>query len=166
MATKKNCVACAEPILTNAKLCKHCGTLQDDPRFAHEDQSGSSPSESTSSSWQFLSKAEQDRRVQIANYVTGSGQAFFYSYDGYGYLFTIGKIDAPTAQIGRMESIGATWSEGADLARSVSERSGAIRESKREHSPNEPRAQLVSATRNPRETIKRPGHQCTNWGCG
>ncbi len=27
------CVACAEQILTEAKLCKHCGTLQDDARF-------------------------------------------------------------------------------------------------------------------------------------
>lgn len=30
----KDCVACAEIIMPNAKLCKHCGTLQDDPRFA------------------------------------------------------------------------------------------------------------------------------------
>jgi predicted DNA-binding WGR domain protein len=29
-----NCVACAEVIKANAKLCKHCGTMQDDPRFA------------------------------------------------------------------------------------------------------------------------------------
>lgn len=28
-----NCVACAEAIKANAKLCKHCGTMQDDPRF-------------------------------------------------------------------------------------------------------------------------------------
>lgn len=29
----KECVACAEEIKSNAKLCKHCGTLQDDERF-------------------------------------------------------------------------------------------------------------------------------------
>jgi hypothetical protein len=33
MTETKNCVACAEPILPKAKLCKHCGTLQNDPRF-------------------------------------------------------------------------------------------------------------------------------------
>lgn len=27
------CVACAEQILANAKLCKHCGTMQNDERF-------------------------------------------------------------------------------------------------------------------------------------
>jgi predicted DNA-binding WGR domain protein len=30
----KECVACAEAILSAAMLCKHCGTLQSDPRFA------------------------------------------------------------------------------------------------------------------------------------
>ena len=29
----KECVACAEDIKQNAKLCKHCGTSQDDPKF-------------------------------------------------------------------------------------------------------------------------------------
>jgi hypothetical protein len=28
------CVACAEDILSKAKLCKHCGTMQSDPTFA------------------------------------------------------------------------------------------------------------------------------------
>lgn len=28
------CIACAEEILSKAKLCKHCGTLQNDPAFA------------------------------------------------------------------------------------------------------------------------------------
>ena len=118
MAETKNCVACAEPILPNAKLCKHCGTLQDDPRFAQGDPPVSAPSTSQSGSWRFLPKAEQDRRIEILNFVTGSGQDFFYRYDAYGYLFTIGKIDARAGQIGRMESIGATWDEGPDLARS------------------------------------------------
>lgn len=31
--SKVKCVACAEVILAEAKLCKHCGTLQDDARF-------------------------------------------------------------------------------------------------------------------------------------
>jgi hypothetical protein len=114
------CLACAESILPNAKLCKHCGTLQNDPRFAHDDQPGPAPSasQSKSSSWQFLPKVEQDRRVQIVNFVTGSGQDFFYRYDAYGYLFTIGEIELREAQAARMESIGATWDEGPDLARS------------------------------------------------
>jgi predicted DNA-binding WGR domain protein len=30
----KECVACAEDIKQNAKLCKHCGTSQDNPKFA------------------------------------------------------------------------------------------------------------------------------------
>lgn len=29
------CVACAEPIRSHAKLCKHCGTMQDDPKFTN-----------------------------------------------------------------------------------------------------------------------------------
>jgi predicted DNA-binding WGR domain protein len=32
----KYCVACSEQILETAKLCKHCGTLQNDPRFLEE----------------------------------------------------------------------------------------------------------------------------------
>jgi hypothetical protein len=118
MPETKDCVACAEPILPNAKLCKHCGTLQDDPRFAHVEQLGPAPSAAQLSSWQFLPKVEQVRRVQIVNFVTGSGQDFFYRYDAYGYLFTIGEIEPREAQAARMESIGATWDEGPDLARS------------------------------------------------
>jgi hypothetical protein len=104
--------------MSNAKLCKHCGTLQDDPRFTYDNQPGTAPSESQSTSWQFLPKVEQDRRVQIVNFVAGSGQDFFYRYDAYGYLFTIGEIVPREAQAARMESIGATWDEGPDLARS------------------------------------------------
>lgn len=33
-AQTTECIACAEKILTAAKLCKHCGTLQNDPAFA------------------------------------------------------------------------------------------------------------------------------------
>jgi hypothetical protein len=33
MPNKTTCVACAEEILEAARLCKHCGTLQSDPRF-------------------------------------------------------------------------------------------------------------------------------------
>ncbi len=33
MAQTKACIACAESIQSGAKLCKHCGTLQDDKRF-------------------------------------------------------------------------------------------------------------------------------------
>jgi hypothetical protein len=120
MAETKVCIACAEQILPNAKLCKHCGTLQDDPRFSHDGQLGPAPSgsQSKSSSWQFLPKVEHDRRAQILDYVTGSGQDFFYRYSAYEYLFLIRKMDAREAQIARMESIGATWDEGPDLARS------------------------------------------------
>jgi hypothetical protein len=32
--SKVKCVACAEVILAEAKLCRHCGTLQNDERFA------------------------------------------------------------------------------------------------------------------------------------
>jgi hypothetical protein len=34
----KECIACAEEIKENAKLCKHCGTTQDDSRFSSESQ--------------------------------------------------------------------------------------------------------------------------------
>jgi predicted RNA-binding Zn-ribbon protein involved in translation (DUF1610 family) len=34
--TSKECIACAELIAGKAKLCKHCGTLQSDPRFSSE----------------------------------------------------------------------------------------------------------------------------------
>ena len=34
MSERVACVACAEEILKQARLCMHCGTLQDDPRFA------------------------------------------------------------------------------------------------------------------------------------
>jgi hypothetical protein len=37
MAGAKECVACAEEILIAAKLCKHCGTTQDDPRFTFQE---------------------------------------------------------------------------------------------------------------------------------
>lgn len=33
MSEKKTCIACAEEIMAAAKLCKHCGTVQDDPAF-------------------------------------------------------------------------------------------------------------------------------------
>ena len=33
MTTDKKCIACAESILIEAKLCKHCGTRQDDESF-------------------------------------------------------------------------------------------------------------------------------------
>ena len=39
----KACIACAEEIQFAAKLCKHCGTEQNDPRFAPEKSSPSSP---------------------------------------------------------------------------------------------------------------------------
>ncbi len=38
----KDCVACAEEIKANAKLCKHCGTLQSDSQFAVVEDSESS----------------------------------------------------------------------------------------------------------------------------
>ena len=110
------CVACAEQIRASAKLCKHCGTLQDDPRFAHENQPDAAQRQS--GSWQFLPKVEQDRRMQILDYLTSSGQDFFDRYCAYEYLFVNGMIDARESQMGRMESIGESWSDGADLARS------------------------------------------------
>lgn len=39
MADMKMCVACAEEILAEAKLCKHCKTRQDDPAWVEQDQS-------------------------------------------------------------------------------------------------------------------------------
>lgn len=33
----KECVACAEEIKVNAKLCRHCGTLQNDERFGEHE---------------------------------------------------------------------------------------------------------------------------------
>lgn len=33
MAATRDCVACAEEIKAEAKLCKHCGTRQDDPQW-------------------------------------------------------------------------------------------------------------------------------------
>ena len=33
MSETKKCIACAEDILLDAKLCKHCSTMQDDRRF-------------------------------------------------------------------------------------------------------------------------------------
>jgi hypothetical protein len=126
MAGAKECVACTEEILVAAKLCKHCGTTQDDPRFTFQEsqtnQNGAAgnfeASPSRSGIWQFLPSAEQRRRIQIMEYVVGSGQDFFYRYDAYEYLFTVGKMNAQEAQIARMESIGETWDDGPDLARS------------------------------------------------
>lgn len=44
MATQtKSCVACAESIQLEAKLCKHCGTLQDDSRFTASSPKKSAP---------------------------------------------------------------------------------------------------------------------------
>ena len=36
MGDTKDCVACAEKILAEAKYCKHCQTVQSDPRFSAE----------------------------------------------------------------------------------------------------------------------------------
>lgn len=33
----KECIACAEEIKENAKLCKHCGTRQDDPEYQNSE---------------------------------------------------------------------------------------------------------------------------------
>jgi hypothetical protein len=33
MPETKNCIACAESIKSAARLCKHCGTMQDDEKF-------------------------------------------------------------------------------------------------------------------------------------
>jgi hypothetical protein len=40
----KECVACAEEILSKAKLCKHCGTMQSDPTFAMAEGTAKVPS--------------------------------------------------------------------------------------------------------------------------
>jgi predicted DNA-binding WGR domain protein len=37
------CIACAEQILSTAKLCKHCGTLQNDQRFVTSDAGAVDP---------------------------------------------------------------------------------------------------------------------------
>ncbi|MEY4313126.1 MAG: hypothetical protein RLZZ319_635 [Actinomycetota bacterium] len=52
MATKR-CVACAEEIQPNAKLCKHCGVMQNDARFL-----GDAPSSKPTTS---------EARTQISN---------------------------------------------------------------------------------------------------
>ena len=36
MSETKPCIACAEPILMSAKLCKHCKVAQNDQRFAED----------------------------------------------------------------------------------------------------------------------------------
>lgn len=55
------CVACSEAIKPNAKLCKHCGTLQSDSRFASPVQkslsSSGSPSAHNASRYRRLSKS-------------------------------------------------------------------------------------------------------------
>lgn len=44
-ARSKECIACAETIKSKALLCRYCGVLQDDPKFAHELESPDSSSE-------------------------------------------------------------------------------------------------------------------------
>jgi hypothetical protein len=42
--TNKECIACAEEIKAQAKLCKHCGTRQDDSEFSKPKKSSSTNS--------------------------------------------------------------------------------------------------------------------------
>jgi hypothetical protein len=48
-STTKECVACAEDIKPNARLCKHCGTMQSDPTFAPAKSAAKAPSSTSES---------------------------------------------------------------------------------------------------------------------
>jgi predicted DNA-binding WGR domain protein len=43
-AKTTECIACAEDIKQNAKLCKHCGTVQDDPKYTSDSDKLNPPS--------------------------------------------------------------------------------------------------------------------------
>lgn len=66
----KACVACAEQIQSNARLCKHCKTRQDDPDFVQSDETQDLP-ERKREPW----KASPVWSAEVANSTTPSQTA-------------------------------------------------------------------------------------------
>jgi hypothetical protein len=83
----KKCIACAEEIVLEARLCKHCGTRQDDPTFSDENAG----QESTPSSLADSLGEEEDSSSSFFEGQEQKGQWKNYGIFGLGVLvlFTI-----------------------------------------------------------------------------
>lgn len=74
MPTNKVCVACGEEILETAKLCKHCKTEQDDPRFAPTEGHSKSNSHLKNLNCPVCLKSDKVQSIaSIVGYQTSSG---------------------------------------------------------------------------------------------
>lgn len=86
----KECVACAESIKSNAKLCKHCGTDQQNSPYASNLQEGAQPP--TSKGGESLSSSESEGEERAVSIDPESAPKQASAGSGGGLLFAFTSI--------------------------------------------------------------------------